>query len=85
MTALAYPMLTGQERETALDAISAHFTEIIADAETIGDWESASLLLIEAANWAGDHELTEDRIGKILAWAPEDEREAVRRFLDGGL
>lgn len=85
MTALTYPLLTREERETALDAISAHFTEVIADAETARDWNLRERLMVEAACWAVDHQLTPDRIRAILAWVRDDERAAVERYLDGGL
>lgn len=84
MPALAYPSVTTEERDAALEVISRHFTEVIADAETTSNWETASLLLTEAADWAGDHELTAERTDAIRRWAAPPDWALVSRYLDGG-
>lgn len=84
MPALAYPSVTTEERDATLEVISRHFTEVIADAESTSNWETASLLLAEAADWAGDHELTAERIGQIHQWATPPDWALVSRYLDGG-
>ncbi len=73
--------LTTEEHATAIHAIGAHFTEAIADAETRR--EPTAALLAEAADWATDHTLTDDRARAILDHAPADERDALQRYLAG--
>ncbi len=75
--------LTAEERATAVHAIGAHFTEQIADAATRRRWALRRVLLAEAADWAADHALTEDRVRSILAHAPADERDVLERYLSG--
>lgn len=82
MHATTYPLLTATERADAIDTVSRHFTEVIADALLKGD--PAGDLARESTDWATDHQLTNDRIDHIRQWAHPDEWLLVARYLAEG-
>ena len=85
MHATTYPLITRDEAEAARHTVCAHFNDLIADANDSGDWQERQKLEDEAERWIHRHEITPERATDIIDCAPEGEKDAVRRFLDGGL